>query len=116
MSNITVLDFDDAFVYDELVRKLPDLKNYYTVKTNRGYHIYFKYNELLPTTANINKLESIDCRNDGGIVIAPPTKYKLLSGDKVKYEYLGGTIEEIPAILLKQLLPKKQQKQKDKKE
>ena len=53
LSNITVLDFDDDFVYDELVRKLPDLKNSYTVKTNRGYHIYFKYNELLPTTTNI---------------------------------------------------------------
>jgi len=113
MSNITVLDFDDAFVYDELVSKLPDLKKCYTVKTNRGYHIYFKYNELLPTTTNINKLENIDCRNDGGIVIAPPTKYKLLNGEKVKYEYLGGTIEEIPAKLLKQLLPKKKKEKQE---
>ena len=113
MSNITVLDFDDANVYDELVSKLPDLKKCYTVKTNRGYHIYFKYNELLPTTTNINKLENIDCRNDGGIVIAPPTKYKLLSGEKVKYEYLCGEIIDIPAKLLKQLLPKKKKEKQE---
>jgi phage/plasmid-associated DNA primase len=67
----------------------------------------------LPTTTNINKLENIDCRNDGGIVIAPPTKYKLLNGEKVKYEYLGGTIEEIPAKLLKQLLPKKKKEKQE---
>ena len=114
MSNITILDFDKAELYDQLVEEFPELKDHFTVKTKKGYHIYFRYNESLSTTTNINKLVGIDCRNDGGIVIAPPTKYKLLNGDKAKYKYLGGDINEIPEQLLEKLLPKKQQKENKK--
>ena len=116
MSNITVIDFDDAYTYEKLVEGMPELKNHFTVKTRRGYHLYCKYNEILPTATNINGLDGVDIRNDGGIVIAPPTKYKLLDGTKAKYEYLYGDVLEIPPKLLKQFLPKKKEQQEVKKE
>ena len=114
ISNITVIDFDDETKYEECVNHRPELKNYFTVKTHRGYHIYFKYNEALPTTSNINKIDGIDCRNDGGIVIAPPTKYKILNGEKTGYKYIGGIIDEIPSSLLNILLPTKKSIKKKK--
>ena len=107
LSNITVVDIDKEDLYDELLNQYEELENCMTVKTNKGYHIYFKYNDLLPNTSNINKLEGIDIRNDGGIIIAPPTKYKLLNGETAKYKYLGGEIHEIPQDFLEYLLPKK---------
>jgi P4 family phage/plasmid primase-like protien len=122
LSNITVLDIDDEDVYNAMIENKPVLKEYFTVKTNKGYHIYFKYNDLLSTTTNINDLEGIDIRNDGGLAIAPPTEYKLLNGDKAGYKFLGGEIKEMPKFLLKQLIPvkkiKKEQikKEKDKNE
>ena len=78
MSNITVIDIDDETFYDELTIKKPELKYHFTMKSNKGYHICFKYNEYLSTTTNINNLKGIDCRN--GLIIAPTTKYKLLNG------------------------------------
>jgi len=114
ISNITVVDFDDPETYEELHKKDPKLENYFTVKTNKGYHIYFKYVEALKTTTNI--LDDIDIRNDDGLIIAPPTKYKLLNGETAKYKYLYGTIQEMPLYLLNALLPdKKEQVKEDKK-
>jgi hypothetical protein len=107
LSNITVVDIDKEEIYDDLINQYEELENCMTVQTKKGYHIYFKYNKLLPTATNINKLEGIDIRNDGGIVIAPPTKYKLLNDEIVKYKYLGGELHEIPQNFLEYLLPKK---------
>ena len=107
LSDITVVDIDKEDIYDDLVNKYEELENCMTVKTKKGYHIYFKYNKLLPNTSNINKLENIDIRNDGGIIIAPPTKYKLLNGEIAKYKCIGGELHEIPSEFLKYLLPKK---------
>jgi hypothetical protein len=57
------------------------LKQCYTVKTNKGYHIYFKYNCNIKTGENcfIN-YTNVDIRNNGSFIIAPPTEYKLLNG------------------------------------
>ena len=70
-SNITVLDFDDKEVYEKLISKCPDLKNIYTVSTNKGYHLYFRYNHMLKTKTNV--YTSVDIRNNSGCIIAPPT-------------------------------------------
>ena len=40
-SNITVVDFDDKEVYEDLITKCLNLKKNYTVSTNKGYHLYF---------------------------------------------------------------------------
>ena len=122
LSNITVVDIDDKDIYKKMIEDKPVLKEYFTVESNKGYHIYFKYIDSLPNTTNINDLEGIDIRNDGGLILAPPTQYKLLSGNKAEYKFLGGELKEMPKFLLKQLIPvkkiKKEQikKEKDKNE
>ena len=47
MSNITGFDFDNKEEYEKMIDLHPELKNNYTVQTNKGYHIYFKYNETI---------------------------------------------------------------------
>ena len=100
--------------------KFPFIKNCFTVKTNNGYHIYFKYNELVNTTTNaLINFKSVDIRNDNSIVIAPPTTYKLLNGNIAKYEFIGGQLFDIQTeiilelkqfeikLLPKEIIPKK---------
>jgi len=71
-NNITVFDFDDNKVYFETIKKYPELEKCYTIKTNKGFHIYTKYNEKYETTTNTNK--KIDIRNDGAMVFGNGTK------------------------------------------
>jgi len=105
ISNVTVVDFDDPSQYETLLNEYPALKNHLTVKTNKGYHIYFKYESKIKTDTNVNGFIGVDTRNDGGLIVAPPTKYKLLNGQKVKYTYLYGDLLEMPKSLLNQLIP-----------
>ena len=44
----------------------------YTVKTPKGWHYYYKYNNLFKTGAGF--LEKVDVRNDAGYVVAPPSR------------------------------------------
>lgn len=108
MSNITVIDFDDKTAYDDIVNKYPDFKNFRTIKTNKGYHVYCKYNSNLTSNTNVLKSYSgVDIRNDGGIVFCPPCSYKLSNGAVVKYEDIGGTILPIPEIIMSDIRPEK---------
>ena len=43
MSNLTIFDFDSKVDYERLIEKHPDLKTYKTIKTNKGFHIWFTY-------------------------------------------------------------------------
>ena len=104
MSNLTVIDFDDPVAYEKMVLDYPELKNYKTIKTNKGFHIYCLYDEAIKTTTNAMLVyDKVDIRNDGGMVFAPPTKYKLLDGTIVKYDDLGGEILPIPDIIINNL-------------
>ena len=108
MSNITVIDFDDKSAYDSLLNSYPELKNYRTIKTNKGYHIYCQYEANL--TSNTNVLTSypgVDIRNDGGIIFCPPCSYKLKDGTICKYEDMGGEILPIPEIIMSDIKPEK---------
>jgi len=99
-SNITALDFDDSDEYESMVHDFPELNKYKTIKTNKGFHIYFLYNPLLKTSVKVmNDYNNVDIRNDGGYVITYPTKYKLLSGEEVEYEDKGGDILEMPKYI-----------------
>ena len=105
ISNITCIDFDIREEYDKLIGDHPELKNYYTVQTNKGYHIYCKYNEEVKTTTNaMNSYNGVDIRNDDGILYAPPTKYKIKNtGAIVEYKYIGGEILEFPDYIFDDL-------------
>ena len=106
-----MVDFDDPSQYETLLNEYPALKNHLTVKTNKGYHIYFKYESKIKTDTNVNGFIGVDTRNDGGLIVAPPTKYKLLNGQKVKYTYLYGDLLEMPKSLLNQLIPEEPEEQ-----
>ena len=116
ISNVTVVDFDDTFIYETLLNRHPQLKDHLTVKTNKGYHIYFTYESKIKTDTNVNGITGIDTRNDGGLIVAPPTKYKLLNGQKVKYSYLYGDLSEMPEFLLNQLIPEEEPEEQPKKD
>jgi putative DNA primase/helicase len=114
ISGITVIDFDDKNVYDKLISEHPELIDNYTVSTPKGYHIYFKYTDKLKTGVKCFKnFPNTDIRNDDAFVIAPPTKYKKLSGQTVKYELLGGDIYDIPDYFLEDELVNKASKKFD---
>lgn len=83
-SGLTVIDWDDESTYKKYCKKYPDLNDRFTVKTKNGYHTYGLYNSNLKTTTNI--IPTVDIRNDNSIVIAPPTRYKVLNGDEYGYE------------------------------
>ena len=101
MSNITVIDFDDKDCYETMAAKYPDLKKYRTIKTNKGYHIYCKYDpNIISTTDALSTYPKVDIRNDGGIIFCSPTQYKLQDGSIVKYEDIGGEILPIPEIIM----------------
>ena len=73
-SGVTVLDFDKTEDYRKLVQIDPSLLMCKTVLTNKGAHIYFKYDPDLPTGTNVlSKLNGVDLRNDNAIAFCNPT-------------------------------------------
>ena len=107
-SNITVLDCDSQDAYDYLLQLYPDFKTFYTVKTNNGYHIYCAYTDKIKTTSN--RKSKIDVRNDGGLIIAPPTKYTLLNGSTAQYSFIGGVqLGAIPESIISNITSFKKQ-------
>jgi archaellum component FlaF (FlaF/FlaG flagellin family) len=100
ISGITVIDFDNLDSYNRMVEEYPDLKKNKTIKTKNGFHIYCEYDATVKTTTNASeKYAGIDIRNDGAVVFAPPTTYKLLDGTIISYDDLGGEILPIPDII-----------------
>ena len=69
-SGITVIDCDTENAHEIITSIYSELKKYYTVKTNKGYHIYCKYTDQINTT--IEALTKTDILNDGAILYAPP--------------------------------------------
>jgi len=116
-NNITVVDIDTKDVHKiKIVLQYLNLENLNEttcVETNKGFHLYFKYNEKILTTSNFREdifgLKTMDIRNDKALVYAPPTKYEV-SGIKGGYSLYedqdldsfieeiqgGGIIQEIP--------------------
>jgi phage/plasmid-associated DNA primase len=114
-NNITVIDFDDIIAYKKLVSKHDDLINHYTVSTNKGVHIYFKYDERFKTSVKCFKdYEGVDIRNDGALVFAPPTHYELLDGSCVQYKHNGKKIAEIPDFMYNLLKDERKDERKEK--
>jgi hypothetical protein len=75
LSGITVPDFD---LYKPHATPIPDLPESMEIPTaitpRHGKHLYFSYDERMPNKSNVGGNVGFDCRNDGGYVVAPPTK------------------------------------------
>ena len=98
ISGVSVLDFDTEDAYKEFLEAFGSGIRTNYVYTRKGKHLYWKYDPDLKQTQN--PITNIDVRNDGGIIIAPPTSYTLLDGSVAKYEidaYKGFELEEMSA-------------------
>ena len=110
-SHLTVIDFDNAETYKQLVKLYPKLIDHWTVKTKKGFHMYCQYDSQFyggksGTNVFTEEFDGIDIRANGGIVFAPPTKYLLPDRTLVKYEHISGDkILEIPKIFYDLLKP-----------
>lgn len=100
ISDITVFDFDNIDEYNRIINDMPELKNVFRVKTNKGYHLYFRYNKDVKTGQNsLKSYKNVDIRNDDAILFCPCTKYTLLNGDEIEYKFIKGDLIEIPKNL-----------------
>ena len=101
ISRLTVLDCDTKEAREQIEEYLPDSLITPIAKTPRGgEHLYFAYEETLPTKSGI--LPGLDSRNDGGYIITAPSPG--LNG--TKYQWLPGlALEEVqPAEIPPSLL------------
>lgn len=75
---------------------LPETKR---AKTGAGEHLYFAYCEALRTGANV-LAPAVDCRNDQGYVVAPPSMH--ITG--ARYEFISRTeqLAAVPEWMLKE--------------
>lgn len=97
LNNITVIDFDSNEAYDKAIKKYPELNQFFTVKTPRGYHIYGKYTPVLKTSTDTKR--KIDVRNDNGFCIGAGS----IREDGLEYkEFIQGDVnQEFPSEFLK---------------
>lgn len=69
VSGLVVVDFDDHLRYRRFCRHRPGLAKSYTVKTRRGYHVYFGTREKVPS----HQFDGGDIKGERSYVVAPPS-------------------------------------------
>lgn len=80
-SGITVLDIDigdgklGAETWAELVKEAGEPVTLMARTGSGGLHAVFKYNAAMRTAANVLG-PGVDCRNDGGYIVAPPSRHR----------------------------------------
>ena len=127
LSGITVVDFDCMEIYNKLLADFPVLQTAPRVQTNKGMHVYFKYDALHkdipgPNKDDLQKLfdletnkHGVDIQSDNKIVYAPPTKYNHPEKGVVEYKWLQSDpssveLPELPIELIERLTKKPESK------
>ncbi len=70
VSGLMVIDFDDHLRYQKFCRRFPQHVATYTVKTSRGYHLYFRVEQSVPS----HQFDGGDIKGERSYVIAPPSR------------------------------------------
>ncbi len=89
INNITVIDIDDINIEHnkEIIEILEPVCNLITESPkSKGRHYWFKYSDKFKNVAS--KENKLDIRNDGGIIICPPTIYLDLNGNDLIYKFI----------------------------
>ena len=98
MSNLIVIDFDNPTM---VLDYHPELENRKTIETSKGFYMHCLYDEAIKTTTlAMLAYDKVDIRNNGEMVFAPPTKYKILDDTLTKYEDMRCEILPIPDIII----------------
>ena len=99
ISNLTILDIDmgpgklGAETWVELIREHGEPQTLRAITGSGGMHLFFTYNSALKTSSNTLG-KHVDCRNDNGYVVAPPSRHK--SGNLYRWDNWGGTLVAVP--------------------
>lgn len=109
ISNCIVLDIDDISELSRL-EELGDFPLTWKVRSNRGIHLYFNYNNNIPSMKLWN---SIDILSDKKQVVAPPSLHP--SGTIYKWELSPKQVEkaELPSWFVEYILKYYRQKTSD---
>jgi len=102
LSNVTVLDIDcgvgkvGAESWEEAIREDGEPPTLKAKTGGGGYHAVFHYNSALKTASNVLG-KNVDCRNDGGYIVAPPSRHR--SGNRYEWLNWGTPLCALPAHL-----------------
>lgn len=69
ISNLMVIDFDDHFTYMQFRKDHPSLASTFTVKTQRGYHLYFETHQEVHS----HHFSGGDIKGEKSYVVASPS-------------------------------------------
>lgn len=102
ISNITVIDIDigegklGAESWAEAISEHGEPQTLIAQTGSGGMHVLFKYNSALKTSTNVLG-SGIDCRNDGGYIVAAPSLHRL--GGIYEWVNWGVELAILPAHL-----------------
>ena len=89
LNKLTVFDFDELSSYIAFTEKYPFLNDTLTVKTRRGFHLYFEYSEQFKSGSDLfQNYSNIDIINDNKFITAPNTFYFDENGKKIVYNII----------------------------
>mgnify|MGYP003135212920 CR=1 FL=1 len=101
-SGITVIDFDNMESFNKVREMIPE-EELNIVKTRRGVHAYFKYNEEIISSIPRSKRDefNVDIMNNNKFIFAPPSTY-IVEGETYTYswKYQQPTLFDIPEDLI----------------
>lgn len=115
-SGITVIDIDvadgkgGAESWAALISEHAEPQTLLGVTGSGGMHLVFKYNSSLPTASNVLG-KGIDVRNDGGYIVAPPSRHR--KGGIYAWENWGTKLADLPAFLSKPIKKRGRPKKDD---
>jgi hypothetical protein len=104
ISGITVIDIDigegkfGAETWQELVNEHGEVSTLCANTGSGGMHMVFSYHSGLKTASNVLG-KGVDCRNDGGYIVAAPSRHR--SGGTYSWVDFGAELAFLPAHLSK---------------